>query len=681
MSECPASPPAARATARQLPSSRVLYSAARGACSPCRWTIAPIDLHALRPLSIDTEQARRRRRARWRRAPSPRRSARARAAVAALGRMRMVLGVTAVVICLEIRDMVIFLAYPSTTATIFTTFVPRKFSCGEGCAAGFAGAGFTCGDDCTASFLAADLSVEFYQGWHRYAYGYAAAMIPVWPLGVPAYMLVMFLRNRRWIVALRDEQLRHEAAMVVEESTVVKKRRGSKTILRGIQGELQMRHAVTHDENVEEIKKGMRDRRWIEGRMGQYELRALWFDFVESVRKLLLTGLAVLFEQGTMGQLVVGVVISSTVLALTALLCPYKNRTGNDTLAIVCQGAVVANLALAILLRSSRETTAAELQRLDILKRGVEFEQAVTEAQAAREETFGLALVTIAIAPIVLAVVLALAQLGLFGSVRRRLSPLAAVLSDLPLLRSELRDIVRRRSSSLFARHTLEAALGESSAAEASVSRSTSLSGAAASAPRTFVSAKLLRARSAAKLPSEGTSGASQTMTPSQSHGAIPKGDAAAHAAAARAAAVVAAHAHAHAAAAHAHAAAAAGGTPTPTAPMRGDDEDGVTALSQCELAAVYAAVSSAPSRSPEVNPFKPKLELQRSGTMVASQAAQKSMDAIWEQVGALEAEGRFQEAAELQARGLEEAKALYDNTRAEVNETVAIYERDILRT
>ena len=28
-----------------------------------------------------------------------------------------------------------------------------------------------------------------------------------------------------------------------------------------------------------------------------------------------------------------------------------------------------------------------------------------------------------------------------------------------------------------------------------------------------------------------------------------------------------------------------------------------------------------------------------------------------------------------------EEAKALYDNTRAEVNETVAIYERDVLRT
>ena len=91
-------------------------------------------------------------------------------------------------------------------------------------------------------------------------------------------------------------------------------------------------------------------------------------------------------------------------------------------------------------------------------------------------------------------------------------------------------------------------------------------------------------------------------------------------------------------------------------------------------------AAKKASFKTPDDKP-KPKSGLQRSGTKVASKAAQKSMDAIWEQVGALEAEGRFQEAAELQARGLEEAKALYDNTRAEVNETVAIYERDVLRT
>ena len=67
----------------------------------------------------------------------------------------------------------------------------------------------------------------------------------------------------------------------------------------------------------------------------------------------MLTGIAVLLGQGTMGQLVLGVLLSATVLATTAGLRPYK-RVEDDALAIVCQGAVVANLALAILLHSRR---------------------------------------------------------------------------------------------------------------------------------------------------------------------------------------------------------------------------------------------------------------------------------------------------------------------------------------
>ena len=127
-------------------------------------------------------------------------------------------------------------------------------------------------DDCTASFLAADLSVEFFKDWHRLAVGYAVAMIPIWPLGVPAFMLVMFLRNRHGIAALRDEQHRHEASVTLQESSL-STRRGSKDILRGIQRQLETRHGVEHVENVEAIKAKMADRRWIEGRIKAYELR------------------------------------------------------------------------------------------------------------------------------------------------------------------------------------------------------------------------------------------------------------------------------------------------------------------------------------------------------------------------------------------------------------------------
>ena len=52
-------------------------------------------------------------------------------------------------------------------------------------------------------------------------------------------------------------------------------------------------------------------------------------------------------------------------------------------------------------------------------------------------------------------------------------------------------------------------------------------------------------------------------------------------------------------------------------------------------------AAKKASFKTPDDKP-KPKSGLQRSGTKVASKAAQKSMDAIWEQVEALEAEGRY---------------------------------------
>ena len=78
-------------------------------------------------------------------------------------------------------------------------------------------------------------------------------------------------------------------------------------------------------------------------------------------------------------------------------------------------------------------------------------------------------------------------------------------------------------------------------------------------------------------------------------------------------------------------------------------------------------AAKKASFKTPDDKP-KPKSELQRSGTKVASKAAQKSMDAIWEQVEALEAEGRFQERG---AAGswTEEAKSMFDDKREQVNE------------
>ena len=138
---------------------------------------------------------------------------------------------------------------------------------------------------------------------------------------------------------------------------------------------------------------------------------------VVSIYKLFLTGFAVLVEQGTMGQLVVGSVISCITLTITALVRPSKHWQ-DDVLEMICQGAVVANLALAILLKSSRQTTATKLQQFSNLKMDDDYETAAA-AQDGHEDTLGLALMAIGAIPIAIAIVLALAQLGFVGRLRQ----------------------------------------------------------------------------------------------------------------------------------------------------------------------------------------------------------------------------------------------------------------------
>ena len=138
---------------------------------------------------------------------------------------------------------------------------------------------------------------------------------------------------------------------------------------------------------------------------------------VVTLYKLFLTGFSVLVEHGTMGQLVVGSVISCIVLTVTAVVQPSKHRE-DDALEMACQAAIVLNLALAILLQSSRQLTDKKLLEFSQLKMFDQYE-AELAVQRGREDTLGLALMAIGVVPIVIAIVLALTQLGFFGRVRR----------------------------------------------------------------------------------------------------------------------------------------------------------------------------------------------------------------------------------------------------------------------
>ena len=330
----------------------------------------------------------------------------------------------AATLALELISTILFLVFPGTSAMIFTAFVPRSFECGGG----------EC--DQPQTFLAADLGIEYYSQEHATMRLYAGAMIAVWPLGVPLLMITMFLRNRKGLAELRAEQSSYSSKLKTARlALLMSARRGSSSAAgsersprrplqsprksNGPDGErvaaslaaLEKRSREEHEEAKEEILVfTIRDRRWIESRLKHYELRCAWFDIVEIARKLLLTGFAILLEQGSLAQLVSGCLLASAMLALTALLKPYKH-VGDNILAIGCQAAVVANLALAILLHGRRAQS--DLRRLASTTDNTDADAAYAEAVELDlwEERVAHGLIAAAVTPIVGAVVLAVAQL------------------------------------------------------------------------------------------------------------------------------------------------------------------------------------------------------------------------------------------------------------------------------
>jgi hypothetical protein len=326
---------------------------------------------------------------------------------------------------LDLREVLLFLCYPSVTATVFQAFISRTFECS------------TDGADCDVAdtFVAADLAIEYDSDAHVNARIYAGFMVAVWPFGVPLYMVIRFWRNRRGLAALAVAEGRHEWKAHLSRTDRSSVSASGSMDQRGSFPSLEepaspssksssadyrcstVRHASLESakEHAYSLLRDVTDRPWIETRLGYYRLRCAWFDAVESLRKLLLTGLAVLFGQGSTGQLVLGVLLASTMLSVTVGLYPYKHAHDN-ALAVLCQAAVVGSLALGILLKHGRDDSAARLADYDRLGKADLFvdEQA---AQAGREEVIGWALIAVAVVPIAVGVVFTVAQLCPRGAV------------------------------------------------------------------------------------------------------------------------------------------------------------------------------------------------------------------------------------------------------------------------
>ena len=155
------------------------------------------------------------------------------------------------------------------------------------------------------------------------------------------------------------------------------------------------------EETAKAAEAELKDPVWIKNRLKQYEPRVFYFDIVECLRKLAVAGLSAFLPPGSFEKIAYGVIVTTIFLVVTSRLQPYVNDT-DDALAVVYQTALLLTLVLAFLLKGA----ASDGRSLEEL---AQFEQQV-----------GKALLAFCAAPILLAVVMAVHDLGATRAVEAR---------------------------------------------------------------------------------------------------------------------------------------------------------------------------------------------------------------------------------------------------------------------
>merc|ERR1711871_1104854 len=89
---------------------------------------------------------------------------------------------------------------------------------------------------------------------------------------------------------------------------------------------------------------------------GSYESRYYWWEVVEMARKLVLTGLLVIFLEGSVLQLCTGLVVTVVSLVIYANICPYSSRT-DDVLQLFCLAQLFITLLSGMVLKVNLNLT------------------------------------------------------------------------------------------------------------------------------------------------------------------------------------------------------------------------------------------------------------------------------------------------------------------------------------
>ncbi|KAL3918614.1 MAG: hypothetical protein SGPRY_005948, partial [Prymnesium sp.] len=262
--------------------------------------------------------------------------------------------------CTSLGIIIIFFTFPTASQTAFDFFNCDSF---EG-----------------VRYLKADYDVECsgsrYDAW----FPVAVFHLIVWA-SVPLCYCALYAYHRKQLFELHKHEARKEAAKkaLLIQSESVSGRLGD--VLAAEREALEVTAAADSTQGYQSIRV---DLFFL---TDSYKFSYFWWEALEAVRKLSLLGFLIFFEQGSLDQLMIGLLISLAAAMAYVYFLPFKAKADN-AMAIICE---VSNFVGLVSVLSIRESEDA--------------------GQAAENSKLGSFLVTAAVLPVILILPLALIQL------------------------------------------------------------------------------------------------------------------------------------------------------------------------------------------------------------------------------------------------------------------------------
>ena len=107
---------------------------------------------------------------------------------------------------------------------------------------------------------------------------------------------------------------------------------------------------ATSVEGVQALAKDGRVPAYVKKLIEGYDMRTYWFELFECGRKILLVGMPVFFDMGSIAQLVFGLMVCFLSFGTYMMLAPYANDS-DDRLAQLCQMQIFFTLISSMMLR------------------------------------------------------------------------------------------------------------------------------------------------------------------------------------------------------------------------------------------------------------------------------------------------------------------------------------------